>query len=369
MKVMHINSYYSVSKFYKNLYDIQKKSGAEIDVYVPVNFSYDNRGLDLGEYTTVSYNHSKLDRMFFFLKHRKIYLDVISKFKVKDYSIIHAHSLFSNGYIALNLKKKYGVPYIVAVRNTDVNLFFRYMVHLREIGNEILKEADNVIFLSESYRDQTIQRYVNKKLKNDILNKSRVIPNGIEEFWLANKPMPKKINNSDIKILYVGVINKNKNILMTIKAIEVLVASGYSVSFTVVGEIQNQSIHDKLVEYPYVSYMSPLPKDKLINIYRMNDIFVMPSINETFGLVYAEAMSQGIPVIYSEGQGFDGQFDEALVGYSVNCYDAHDIAEKILKVVENYYYLSENSILFANKFNWHRISDLYNEIYLESFGR
>ena len=38
-------------------------------------------------------------------------------------------------------------------------------------------------------------------------------------------------------------------------------------------------------------------------IYRENDIYVMPSIIETFGLVYAEAMSQGLPVIYTRGQG------------------------------------------------------------------
>ena len=42
---------------------------------------------------------------------------------MNEYSLIHAHSLFSNGYIAMRIKQDYGIPYIVAVRNTDVNTF------------------------------------------------------------------------------------------------------------------------------------------------------------------------------------------------------------------------------------------------------
>ena len=40
--------------------------------------------------------------------------------------------------------------------------------------------------------------------------------------------------------------------------------------------------------------------------------FCLPSHAETFGLVYVEAMSQGLPIIY-EGQGFDKQFQDGEV--------------------------------------------------------
>lgn len=36
-KILHINSYYTASKFYKNLYDKQKEQGLDIDVYVPIS--------------------------------------------------------------------------------------------------------------------------------------------------------------------------------------------------------------------------------------------------------------------------------------------------------------------------------------------
>ena len=58
-------------------------------------------------------------------------------------------------------------------------------------------------------------------------------------------------------------------------------------------------------------------KEELIKLYRDSHIFTMPSITESFGLVYAEAMTQALPVVYTKGQGFDGQFPDGEVGYSV----------------------------------------------------
>jgi len=109
MKIIHINSYYSNSFFYKNLFDYQIKKGLDIEVFVPVALNFDKKNIEYGKYTTISRNHNKYDRFIFHLKHYKIYKDILRKYNIKNYSLIHAHSLFSNGYIALRLKKKYGI--------------------------------------------------------------------------------------------------------------------------------------------------------------------------------------------------------------------------------------------------------------------
>src|SRR5690554_3754465 len=241
MKVLHINSYYSTCKFYKNLYDRQKESGLDIEVYVPVPTNFDTTGLNLGKYTTIRKNHGKYDRIIFYLKHRKIYNDIIKTYDINDFALLHAHSLFSNGYIAYKLKENFNVPYIVAVRDTDVNLFFKYMIYLRKLGVEILKEADKVIFLSKPYRDFLVDKYITDFLKKEIFNKSEIIPNGIDDFWLKNKGIPKKINTQKrLKILTVGVINKRKNQLTTAKAIKKLQNKRYKVNYTIVGKIKEE---------------------------------------------------------------------------------------------------------------------------------
>ena len=77
----------------------------------------------------------------------------------------------------------------------------------------------------------------------------------------------------------------------------------------------------------------------------------MPSKTETFGLVYAEAMSQGLPVIYTRGQGFDGQFEEGEVGYSVDCKDKKEISMKIIDIINNYDVISRNAINLVDRYN------------------
>jgi glycosyltransferase involved in cell wall biosynthesis len=367
MKVLHINSYYSGRSFYKNLYDKQVEKGLDIDVFVPAASSTLNiSNLNLGDYTKISVNHGKYDRFIFHLKHKKIYKDIVNKIDVENYSIMHAHSLFSNGYIAMKLQQKYGIPYIVAVRNTDVNTFFKYMVHLRKLGIEILKRAEKIIFLSKPYRDFVIEKYIPNNLRKEIVEKTLIIPNGIDDYWFQNRGNVKNITNGKkLKLLYVGVINKNKNVTSIIKAIEYLFQKEYEITFTIVGKVEDESIYEEIKNLSYVNYIPPIPKDKLINIYREHDIYVMVSKHESFGLVYAEAMSQGLPVIYSRGQGFDGQFAQGVVGYSVQSNSSEEIELRIIEIVNRYEFISENCLRFSDKFMWEVIEDKYMNIYKE----
>lgn len=364
MKILHINSYYSVSSFYKNLFDKQIGSGLDISVYVPVSKDADLSSIKLDNYTTVSRNHGKYDRIIFYIKHRKIFKDVMKKYDMNTFDLIHAHSLFSNGYIALELKKAYGIPYIVAVRNTDVNFFFKHMIHLRKTGIEILKEAERVIFLSPAYRDFVLSKYVPDNLKDKIRVKTQIIPNGIDDFWIKNKGNLKIYNyGENLKLLYVGVIDKNKNLTTTVKAIELLKEKGCNVCFTVVGRIIDDRVYKQLTEKPYIQYITPKTKEELIDIYRSSDIFVMPSITETFGIVYGEAMSQGLPIIYSRGQGFHGQFEEGQVGYGVDSFNKEEMADRILRICSSYEVISDNCIKLVDRFNWRDLTREYLKIY------
>lgn len=366
MKILHINSFFNGSMFYKNLYDQQLNKGLDIEVYVPVPkkavYSNDN----MGDYTTISPNHGKYDRVFFHLKQYKILKDIINKYVISDFTIIHAHSLFSNGYIALKLKEKYNVPYVVAVRNTDLNYFFKKMPHLRKTGIKILKEAKSIITLSESYKKQLIENYIPNNFKEEISSKTVIIPNGISDFWYQNIGTKKTlINKDEIKLLQVGVIDKNKNITTTVEAIEILNNIGYNIRLTLVGKVKDEKIYTLVKDLPYVNYVSPKAKEDLISIYRENDVFIMPSITETFGLVYVEAMSQGLPIIYSRGQGFDNQFNNGDVGYSVDSLNTKEIVEKIINIINNYDEISSRCIELCTKFMWEKVSRKYTKIYGE----
>jgi len=264
----------------------------------------------------------------------------------------------------MKLKRKFGVPYITAVRNADVNAFFKYMVHLRGLGVKILEEADGIVFLSEAYKDDVIKRYIPEALKASIDNKSCIIPNGIDSYWFENRMNNKDLPSKEVlKLLYVGAINKNKNITTVLKAIHILQEKGYQIKFTIVGKVLDKTIYRQVIANNCVDYYTEKSREELLITYRTHDLFVMPSIYETFGLVYAEAMSQALPVIYSRGQGFDRQFVEGAVGYSVDCHDEHEIAEKIAEIIARYPEISSNASQKSQKFSWPSVEILYKELY------
>lgn len=363
MNVLHVNSYYITAPLYKNLYEKELQLGLDLSVYVPYSNRFKNHNKDYGFYTTKSMDFSNFDRLFFYRKHKKILNNIQRAYDISKFDLIHAHSLFSNGYIAYMLSKKYKIPYIVAVRNTDVNVFFKKMIHLRKLGKEIIKNAEKVIFISEPYKEKVTDKYIDFDIAG-ALEKYEVIPNGIDDFWLENiYTDERQVDNKKIRILCVGDIDKNKNHSTTLKASKALCRYGLEVTFNIVGRINDKKIFGELIKDEIVNYMGTMRKEELINVYRDSDIFIMPSYTETFGLVYAEAMSQGMPVIYTKDQGFDNQFENGVVGYHVDADDIDMICEVTFKILENYSNISNNCIQFVNKFDWKGIAKKYFDIY------
>lgn len=367
MKVLNINSYYYSSTVHRNLNLAVRAGGVNTTTYVPVYKGYNPRlecvyGDEPDIVMNECYNHS--DRYVFWIKHKKILKNITSVLDVTDYDCIHAHSLFSNGYIALKLNEYFGKPYVVTVRDTDLNIFFKYMPHLRKTGLNILSNASCIVFLSRAYKDALLETYVPSNLRQKFAAKTQVIPNGISKFWLANLGQKRdSINARDIKLIYAGVVSKRKNPIATVEAIKILLNQGYQITFTIVGRIIDRKIYSKIKDLHFVEYIEQVPHEELIYIYRDHDIFIMPSISETFGLVYAEAMSQGLPIIFTRGQGFDGQFPEGIVGYSVDCNDYSEIADKIKQIIQRYDVISANCVNNVSRFDWKLISMRYIDIY------
>lgn len=358
--ILNINSYYR-NPMYKDLCDCLIRKNVDLRVYFFSCTTQDISGLD--DYVDFKRNHNKIDRFLYFPKHRKVFSDFTNLYANKNYHIAHAHSLFSNGLISYLNFRNNGVPYIVAVRNTDMNVFFRYILILRRLGIRILTNAANIVFISECYKRE-IANYIPSTFRNQILNKSIVIPNGINEFWHRNEASCKAPpQNNRIRILCVGDINSNKNQILTAKACSVLIKRGYKVSYTVVGAVKSENVLKKLSSYPFVTVCARQCKEELIEHYRQSDVFVMPSKKETFGLVYAEAMSQGVPVIYTKGQGFDGQYPEGIVGYPVSCGDEIEIANRVEAILSDYERISRNCIKHSREFDWNYIADKYLDIY------
>lgn len=368
IKVLHINSNYLTSKLHENLLDHMNSKSLSHTVFMPIKQEKKEEFLYKSKHTVYSpMTFKNIDKYFFVFKQKKILSKLKSIININEYNVIHAHTLFTDGNTAYELNKEYGVPYIVTVRGyTDIHNFLKKRINLRSKGRKILKNAEAVIFLSQANRTELLDNYIkNPLLKEEVMEKSQVIPNGIDEFWFEHEGNIKQLKNQNhIKCLYVGKLMKDKNVHGLIKALEKY-NEIHSASLTIVGEDYEKKYAEELKESApeFVQFVDKVQRENLIEIYRSHDLFLMPSFHETFGLVYPEAMSQGLPVVYTKNQGFDGHFPNGTVGYAVTATNPEEISEKISSVVENYQRLSQNALKEYTSFDWKLLSAQFEHIY------
>lgn len=309
-----------------------------------------------------------IDRTLFYPRQRKIEKELQKAYDLTTFDVLHPQLLLSSGYSALRMKKKYGIPYVVSVRVTDLTGFIK-MPYFRRMANQILKNASGVMFLSYTHKNELMTRFVDEKLKDEVERKSVVIGNCIEQFWTENRTSPRTTApdpEKELKILSVAKIRPIKNLTTAAEAVELLRRRGVNASLTVVGENQDNDELERIKSYDCVRYIPFLTKEELINEYAAHDIFLLPSVNETFGRVYAEAMSQGLPVLYTKGQGFDGNFAEGVVGYSIPHKDPAVIADRIMQITERYTDISEACVKGSVRFDEDVIMEQMNAFYEKS---
>lgn len=366
MKVLQVACGFSYSAVYKNLFNEFVNKKIDIDVYAPQHTEEKELNISIHKYPIYSNQIIlPIDKILYFTKIFRMVKDVEQNMGLEKIDLIHAHSLFSDGAVAYELYKKYKIPYIVAVRNTDINKYYKYAKHLRNYARNILKNSSKIIFLSSNYQKFHLEKYVPKSLKEEFYKKSMIIPNGIHSYWIDNISGNKnKLTDNKLKLISVGVIDKNKNALKTVEACLKLISKyDIEIELTLIGKIKDVKYFNQLIKHPFVRHIEYLPKEKLIKLYRSSNIYIMPSKKETFGLVYAEAISQGLPVIYTRGQGFDGQFDEGVVGFNTSSQDAEEISSKILYMKKTYLNIVKDIEKNAKNFDWSIIADKYIDLY------
>lgn len=159
--------------------------------------------------------------------------------------------------------------------------------------DEEIRLAD-CIFVASSFTANSLSKFGTKT------KAVKVIPYG---FPIVNS---KKENGSSpinrpLKLLYVGKLSQQKGIANLFAAMNAF--EGH-VELTIVGNKVNHlpcdALDKELCKYKWIP---GLPHQEVLQLMRMHDVLLFPSISDGFGLVIGEAMSQGTPVIASRNTG------------------------------------------------------------------
>ncbi len=221
----------------------------------------------------------------------------ISKHQITGH-LVHAHFIWPNGYAAIRIKEKYGIPCLMTAHGYDIyDLPFRDD-HWRTIIKNVLDHADAIVSVSAS----------NLSCINRLGTRTPVfvIPNGYKSDVFYPQDMQecrKKLGlpRDRTIILAIGNLVEEKGLKYLISAMAHLVKKRPDMLCVIIGrgglkkELQNQ-IHSLGLD-AYVTLAGGRPHTEIPLWLNACKLFVFPSIRESFGIVQIEAMACGKPVV------------------------------------------------------------------------
>lgn len=360
--VLYINGNYPHHSLHGELVFKLAELGNDITVFVPMM----GRELD-GKYNCthprvrIIYCDclQKLDRVFFITKIHRIANEIEKQVDMGSVDCILAGTVYSDGAVAYLLHKKHNIPFSVACRGTDVTFQMRWRPYLNGFIKQLLGKVTNIVFVSPSY-EQYLERL------GDYKDKYVIIPNAVNDYWFHNFPQKQSVHKP-VSLIYVGEVVRNKNISTVLSIVAELNKRGIRTEFHIVGsgdeEEKCRALSKQLgIEKQVFFHGWQSGKEKIKAFYDQADIFIMLSYRETFGTVYIEALSQGLPVLYTKGQGIDGYFEEGSVGYGCDPTDAADAANKVVKILNSYPVMSKQCIIESKRFRWEIVANQYNDV-------
>lgn len=366
LKILQLSSDFQYQKLYPNLVKALSLENVQQVIYIQRRGHERYAALDGIDNVAViqSFQHKLWMKFFYKQRIRKIASDLETSVHIPQVSLTVAYFLFSDGAVANEIYKKFKIPFVVAIRNSDINHYFKYRFWLKKYIKEVMKNAAVIIFPSPSYIS-LIATIVGEKFFNDVVvSKIEIVGNIIDDSWFENR-IEKSISNDEIRLLYAGEFSKNKRLESIIAAYDNFSKINNARLFLVgnygdnVEKIRLLSSTCKNIEI--IDKVENV-KD-LISIFDSCHIFIMPSKTETFGNVYVEALARGLPIVYTKGQGIDGYFPDGKIGYGVSEPLHSDILTSIERIIRDYNTMSLNAIECSQFFSKKSIVDKYLNIF------
>ncbi len=123
---------------------------------------------------------------------------------------------------------------------------------------------------------------------------------------------------------------------------------------------------------PNAIFTGKLIGDRLSKIYASADVFLFPSITETFGNVVLEAMASGLPVVAARAGGPSDIIQDGVTGFLVepkNSQQLHDRVSTLLADPVLHRTIAENALKFAQQQDWDVLCEEITNYYLKLAGK
>jgi D-inositol-3-phosphate glycosyltransferase len=303
------------------------------------------------------------------------------------YQAIHAHYWLS-GQVGWLTRERWGVPLIFTphtlgrVKNASLAAGETPEPRTRLLGEQqVINEADRLVVNTDLEASQVASMYDADSCKVE------VVPPGVdlETFWPGDGRADRAelgLAQDAIVLAFVGRIQplKAPDVLLEAAAsllarrpelaakLVVLVAGGPSGT----GLAQPTllvDLADKLGITPHVRFLGPRSGTELAKVYRAADVVVVPSFNESFGLVALEAQACGTPVLAAKVGGLPVAVADGVSGELVVGHDPRVWAERLHRILREpgrLPSLAAGARLHAERFSWRSTTSALLDVYVEA---
>jgi len=174
--------------------------------------------------------------------------------------------------------------------------------------------------------------------------------------------MRNKMGNSNPNILFASRLVREKNLKTLIEIYKQLEASSTDVNFIIAGD--GYAKRELQAAMPNACFFGDLNHAQLSVLYASSDVFVFPSVSETYGNVVAEAMSSGLPCVIAKAGGSQEFIEHGMNGYLCSPNDANAYVHSILQILDNPILnssFSKRSIMSTYGLCWKQLTASYFE--------
>ena len=292
--------------------------------------------------------------------------------------VVHIHGTGQLSYLLYKALKDKGIRMMLTVHGLlhveKMNLLKRKfsLKHLYQCAVQsyyefkILNCAKQII-VDTHYVAKQIEVYKQSGFIKQI-PQMHVIPQGINEKFLELQSSP-----TSRTILSVGSISKRKGHLYLLQAFDLLCQKLSDVNLVIAGVLAEQSYYQEIMAYVQnspnadkIKILTDLPQEELFKLYTQAQIFALHTQEESQGIVFAEAMATGMPVVSTNVGGVPYVVQDKECGLLASYTDIEAFANNIytlLTKVNKYESMVTSARRSALRYKWNNIADVVIKVY------
>lgn len=287
--------------------------------------------------------------------------------------VIHITSPSPLGKFAVNFANNHNIPASTIYHThfiSYVDYYFRTMPALIPLARKA------VVSMSKSFYENCQKVFVPTHEMIQDLSKANISsdnmilwPRGIDKNIFtplrSNKEDLRKLTGNDnANILFASRLVWEKNLKTLIRIYKQIQKENLPYNLLIAGD--GVARNELEINMPEAYFLGNLSQVKLAGMYASSDVFVFPSISETYGNVVIEAMASGLPCVIANGGGSRSFIDHGTNGFLCNPNDENDYIRNINKICTNLSIeqrIRLNAFKYVRDLNWESlVSDYFDHL-------